>query len=480
MRAITYARLGDPSVLELVERPVPEPREGELRIRVIASGVNPTDWKSRSGTFGGALAEPTVPNHDGAGVVDKLGPGVAGFSVGDRVWVTLAGDGRPGGGTAQEYTVVPARRVFPLPDAADFDLGASVGIPGVTAHRALTVAEDGPARLHPGALSGRIVLVAGGAGAVGNAAIQLARWAGATVIATVSGEAKAKLAAAAGAELVVSYTDTDAAEQIRRVAPDGVDLIVEVAAGANAELDQTVLRPRGTISIYANDGGAPFNLDVRRNMGLNARYQFVLLYTVGWELITAAAADINQAIEDGAFRVGEHVGLPLHRFNLDDAPAAHAAVESGAVGKVLITVGTDEPPGCAAVSKWSLGSRNRDEPSRPRDAREVSCTVSRSRRSRPFGNTPTTTPGTHTPGGLMDDPQIHGTIEQLVAEEHELWERESAGNASEADRERLQELKVSLDQCWDLLRQRRALREAGRDPDAADVRRPEVVESYEQ
>jgi NADPH:quinone reductase len=338
MRAITYARLGDPSVLELVERPIPEPEGGELRIRVIASGVNPTDWKSRSGSFGGALAEPTVPNHDGAGVVDKVGAGVAGFGVGDRVWVVLAGDGRPAGGTAQEYTVVPAGRAFPLPEAADFELGAGVGIPAVTAHRALTVAEDGPARLHPGALSGRVVLVAGGAGAVGNAAIQLARWAGATVIATVSGDAKATLATAAGAHHVFNYKEPDAAARIRDVAASGIDVIVEVAAGANGELDLAVLRPRGTISIYANDGGAPFNLDVRRNMGLNARYQFVLLYTVGWDRITAAAEDINQAIEAGAFRVGEHAGLPLHRFGLEDASAAHAAVESGAVGKVLITV----------------------------------------------------------------------------------------------------------------------------------------------
>jgi NADPH2:quinone reductase len=111
-----------------------------------------------------------------------------------------------------------------------------------------------------------------------------------------------------------------------------------VAAAANAELDLAVLRPRGTISIYANDGGAPFNLDVRRNMGLNARYQFVLLYTVGWDRIAAAAADINQAIQDGALGVGEQAGLPLHRYRLEDAAAAHAAVESGAVGKVLITV----------------------------------------------------------------------------------------------------------------------------------------------
>jgi NADPH:quinone reductase len=340
MRAITYTRPGDPSVLELVDKPIPEPDDGEVRIRVLVSGVNPTDWKSRSGAFGGTLTEATVPNHDGAGVVDAVGAGVTGFRAGDRVWVTHAGDGRPAGGTAQEFTVVPAERVFALPAVADVELGASIGIPAVTAHRALTVGEDGPARLQPGALGGKTVLIAGGAGAVGNAAVQLARWAGAAVIATVSGDAKARLAAAAGAHHVVNYREANAAEAIRGVAPDGVDLVVEVAAGTNAELDLAVLRPRGTISIYANDGGAPLNLDVRRNMGLNARYQFVLLYTVGWDRIMAAAADINQAIEDGALRVGEQAGLPLHRYRLEDAAAAHAAVESGAVGKVLIMVGT--------------------------------------------------------------------------------------------------------------------------------------------
>jgi NADPH2:quinone reductase len=341
MRAITYTRPGDSSVLELVERPIPEPGEGEVRMRVVVSGVNPTDWKSRSGTYGGAPTDPTVPNHDGAGVVDKLGVGVTAFGVGDRIWVTLAGDGRPGSGTAQEYTVVPVERAFPLPDAADFELGASIGIPAATAHRALTVAENGPARLQPGALRERVVLVAGGAGAVGNAAIQLARSAGATVLATVSSDAKATLAASAGAHHVFDYRDRGAANRIRDVAPNGVDVIVEVAAGANAELDQAVLRPRGTISIYANDGGAPFNPDVRRNMGLNARYQFVLLYTVGWELIAAAASDINNAIDAGAFRVGEQAGVPLHRFGLEETAAAHAAVESGAVGKVLVSVGSE-------------------------------------------------------------------------------------------------------------------------------------------
>jgi NADPH2:quinone reductase len=338
MKAVIYENTGDASVLRVVERPLEEPAEGEVRIRVVVSGVNPTDWKSRSGAFGRSADEPTVPNHDGAGIVDAVGSAVAGIQAGDRVWMTLAADGRPASGTAQEYTVVPAQRVFPLPDRADFELGASIGIPGATAHRALTVSEDGPARLEPGALSDRTVLIAGGAGAVGNAAIQLARWAGATVITTVSSKEKAQLAGRAGAHHVVNYRDTDAADQIRAVAPAGVDIVVEVAAGSNAELDASVLKPGGTIAIYANDGGVPFAPDVRTNMGLNTRYQFVLLYTVGWDRIANAATDVNQAIDDGAFQVGDQTGLPLHRFDLDDTAAAHDAVESATVGKVLISV----------------------------------------------------------------------------------------------------------------------------------------------
>jgi NADPH:quinone reductase len=128
MRAVVYAQSGDVSVLQVVQRQVEEPADGEVRIRVAVSGVNPTDWKTRSGAFGRSPAEPTVPNHDGAGIVDAVGSGVAGVEAGDRVWMTLAGDGRPASGTAQEYTVVPAERVFPLPDGADFELGASIGI----------------------------------------------------------------------------------------------------------------------------------------------------------------------------------------------------------------------------------------------------------------------------------------------------------------------------------------------------------------
>jgi len=342
VRVAVYRRHGDPSVIEFGDRPIPEPGPGEVRLRVLVSGVNPTDWKSRSGEYGGAVEGETVPNHDGAGLVDQIGAGVERFRVGDRVWVTLAGYGRPASGTAQEYTVVPAERVFRLPAGADFDLGAAIGIPALTAHRALTVAEDGPTRLRPNVLEGSTVLVAGGAGAVGNATIQLVGWAGGTVITTVSGEAKARLATAAGAHHIINYTNADAAEQIRRVAPEGVDLIVEVAAGTNAGLDLAVLRPRGTISIYANNGAAPLNMDIRRNMGLNARYQFVLLYTLGWDRIAAAAEDINTAIENGGLGVGEQHGVPLHHFTHDHTADAHRAVESEVTGKVLIRVGDGE------------------------------------------------------------------------------------------------------------------------------------------
>ena len=272
-------------------------------------------------------------------MIDAVGEGVSDLAVGDRVWIYLAGHQRPTG-TAQEYTNLPAERVVRLPDGISFDIGASLGVPAMTAHRALTVAEDGPRRLQPGALEDKVVLVAGGAGAVGHAAIQLARWAGATVVTTVSGPAKAELANAAGAHHVINYRDQDAAAAIAEIVPDGVDLIVEVAIAANAALDVQVAKSRTAVAIYANDGGNEFRLDTRANMIKNMRYQFVLLYSVGDLALREAVADVTQALNDGALPVGEDAGLPLHRFALSDTAAAHQAVENGAVGKVLIDVAT--------------------------------------------------------------------------------------------------------------------------------------------
>jgi NADPH2:quinone reductase len=339
MRSIVYSQPGDSSVLSLVDRDVQEPGPGEVRVRVVVSGVNPTDWKARAGgTYGDGLPFPEItPNQDGAGVVDAVGPGVDELAVGDRVWLYMAAASRPTG-TAQESTVVPASRAVRLPDGVSFDVGASLGVPAMTAHRALTTHEQGPARLAPGALEGKTVLVAGGAGAVGHAAIQLARWAGATVVSTISSDDKAALASAAGAHHTVNYRSDDAAGQIRAIAPDGVDIVVEVSIPQNATLVADVLANHGVVSIYAINGGDEAPLPIRPNMSINARYQFLLLYTIGDEALSAAAEDITAALQDGVLPVGDDAGLPLTRFALEDTAAAHDAVEQDTVGKVLIDV----------------------------------------------------------------------------------------------------------------------------------------------
>ncbi|MFF2079029.1 NADPH:quinone reductase [Kitasatospora sp. NPDC058162] len=280
MKAIVYRDNGGPDVLRLVDRDLPVPGPGEVRVRVAVSGVNPTDWQARSGSAHAKQFAEVTPHLDGAGVIDAVGEGVDRSRVGQRVWLFMAAAGRPTG-TAAEFTVVPAERAVPLPDEAGFDVGAALGVPALAAHRALTVAEDGPRRLRPGALDGAVVLAAGGAGAVGHAVIQLARWAGATVISTVSGAEKARQATAAGAHHVVSYRQGDPAAEIRSFAPDGVDIVAEVAIGANLALNLAVLRTRGTIATSANDGGKPVELDVRHNMVLNTRLQFLVLYTAG-------------------------------------------------------------------------------------------------------------------------------------------------------------------------------------------------------
>jgi NADPH2:quinone reductase len=333
VRAVIYETAGDPDVLRVVERPVPEPGPGEVRVAVRVSGVNPTDWKSRRRDPG---FDEQVPNQDGAGVIDAVGPGVDPARTGQRVWIWEAAWQRPGG-TAAEYVVLPARQAVALPDDAPFDLGASLGIPALTAHRCLTVAEAGPRRLAPGALSGRTVLVAGGAGAVGNAAIQLAVWSGAQVVTTVSSPEKAELARAAGAHHVVNYRTEAAAEAIRSVVPGGVDIVVEVAPATNAALDGAVLAAGGVVAMYASESAEPV-LPLRQVFALNARWQGVLVYTVPDQAKEYAVADVAAAVADRALRVGVEAGLPLHHFPLERTADAHAAVENNAVGKVLITV----------------------------------------------------------------------------------------------------------------------------------------------
>jgi NADPH2:quinone reductase len=324
MRAALYDRHGPArEVLRVEDLERPEPGPGEVRVRVEVSGINPTDWKSRSGATPRPIDGFQVPHLDGAGVIDAVGDRVDPGRTGQRAWVWMASAGRRWG-TAAEWTVVPERQAVPLPGNASAELGASLGVPAMTAHRCLFA---------DGAVDGKTVLVAGGAGAVGHFAIELAKRAGARVIATVSGPHKAELAAKAGADLVVNYREPGAADQISAFAGQGgVDHVVEVALGANLQLDLAVLRrPGGLIVTYAAEPADPV-LPVRACMTANVMLRFVLLYGVPAEALGQAAQDISAAVADGAL-----TELPVTRFPLDEIAAAHDTVEGGAVvGKVLV------------------------------------------------------------------------------------------------------------------------------------------------
>lgn len=322
MKAALYRAYGsaaDTLRIEDVDRPEPGP--GQVRVRMQLSGVNPTDWKSRSGATPRPIDGFQVPHHDGSGVIDAVGSGVSQDRVGERVWTWMAAAGSPWG-TAAQWSILPERQAVPLPDGASAELGASLGVPAMTAHRALFA--DGP-------VDGKSVLVAGGAGAVGHYAIELAKFSGARVATTVSGPAKAELAAKAGADLVVNYRDADAADQLRAFAPQ-MDRIVELALGANLELDLAVSGPRTHIVDYAAEATDPV-LPVRRFMNANVTLRFILLYGVPAEAADQAVADVSRALQAGAL-----TELPVTRFGLDQVAAAQDAVEAGAVGKVLVEI----------------------------------------------------------------------------------------------------------------------------------------------
>jgi NADPH2:quinone reductase len=324
MRAAVYGRPGAGDELRVETLPRPEPAAGEVRVRVALSGVNPTDYKTRTGVTPQPIDGFQIAGHDGAGTIDAVGAGVDAARVGQRVWVHLAAFGRRWG-TGAEWTVVPAERAVDLPDGAPDALGASLGVPALTAHRCLFA--NGP-------LDGRTVLVAGGAGAVGHAAVQLARWAGARVIATAGGADGAERALAAGAHVAVSRRDGDTAERIRAAAPNGVDHVVEVALRANLALDLAVAAPGATVAVYAADAQGDVAVPVRTLMARGLTLQFVLLYTMPEVARSAAVAAVSAALGDGAL-----TPRPVVTYALEQAGEAQRIVAAGHPAKALIALG---------------------------------------------------------------------------------------------------------------------------------------------
>ncbi len=316
MQAVWYTRTGPArEVLQFGQRPLAEPAPGEVRVRLEASGVNPADTYRRAGTSYANEWPLIIPNSDGAGLVEALGEGAPAALLGQRVWLYNAQRGRPFG-TAAEFTCVPVENVIELPEGIGTETGACLGIPAMTAHRCLFA--DGP-------VTGLRVLVSGGGGAVGNYAVQLARWGGAAWVgATASGGWKAEDSQAAGAEAVYDYRAPDCAARIL-AATGGVDRIVEVDVAGNLALWSEVVALNGSVIGYASRGGPSPAIPVsavlmRKNVNLR-----------GVVLNSAPAAARRQAMED--INAWLQAGPRLHRiaatFPLAETAAAHEAVESG-------------------------------------------------------------------------------------------------------------------------------------------------------
>ena len=323
MKAVWYEQNGGAEILQYGDMPDPEPGPSEVRVRVATSGVNPSDWKRRQGLTAQIGFPRVIPNQDGAGVIDAVGDGVDSSRIGERVWLFEAQFGRAFG-TGAEYTVQPAGHAVRLPDNTDFATAAGLGVPAMTAHRC--VFSDGP-------VTGKTVLVTGGAGAVGHYAVQLAKLGGAAIISTVSSDEKAQIAREAGADHTVNYREEDTAERILELTGgDGVNLVVEVDMAANFPVSQQVLKRSGVLAVYS--AGSPQDPAVPLNFkSTNITVRMVLVYDMPEFAKAAAVADITSWLEQGKLTsfAGPH-------FSLEQLKDAHLAVEHGAIGKVVVDV----------------------------------------------------------------------------------------------------------------------------------------------
>ena len=320
MLAARYPTAGPRAgVLEIAEIDQPSPGPGEVLVRVAVSGVNPTDTKSRDRLDGSSPWPDVTPNQDGAGTIEAVGTGVPTSRVGQRVWVYHAQWQRQRG-TAAQVIALPAQQAVALPDGVSLDLGACLGIPYITAHHA--VLGDGP-------VDGLQVLVHGGAGSVGHAAIELAVHAGARVATTVSSAEKAQIARDAGAELVVDYRAEDVAARVGAWAPDGVARIVDVDLVHNLAVDAQLIASHGTIVGFVETPGA--ELPAGALMARNARVRMMLVYTLTAAELATATAGITAALGAGAIRP-----MQLHRFPLERIADAHDLVAAGVTGRVLV------------------------------------------------------------------------------------------------------------------------------------------------
>jgi len=325
MRAAWYSKFGPAEEVLLVgEMDDPEPGAGEVRVRIAVSGINPVDVKRRHGGRGEMPAAQVVPHFDGAGTIDKTGPGVPVGRAGERVWIFEANWQRTMG-TAAQYACVPTERAVRLPDGAGFDDGACLGIPALTAHAC--VFADGP-------VDGQTVLVTGGTGSVGAYAVQFAALSGARVIATVGSDEKKDVADAMGARHVINYKTEDVASRVMDITGGvGVGRIVEVEFGGNLETSLQIVKTNAVIAAYASDAALEPSVPFYRLAYANLTVRHILVFLVPDKLKQQGVDDIGRWLSEGKLQ-----SRIAGRFGLDDIVAAHEAVAKGGNGKVLIEI----------------------------------------------------------------------------------------------------------------------------------------------
>ncbi len=326
MRAVWYERNGEAAdVLTVGELPTPEPLPGEVRVRLVTSGINPVDIKRRRGARGQTVESRVVPHFDGAGVIDAVGQGVAPARIGERVWVYEAQWQRLMG-TAAEFVCLPESRAVRLPEGTGYAEAACLGIPAMTAHRA--VFADGP-------VASQTILVTGGAGAVGAYAIQFAKLGGARVLTTVSNDQKAEIAADAGADYVFNYKAENVPQRIDEITRgEGVDRIVEVEFGGNLEQSLKTLRTNGVIAAYASDAILEPKVPFYGLAYKSATVRFILVFIMPDEAKRQATLDITRWLQSGDLR-----HYVARRFPLESVVAAHEAMERGVVGNAVLELG---------------------------------------------------------------------------------------------------------------------------------------------
>jgi NADPH2:quinone reductase len=324
MKAVWYDRQGPArEVFNYGEMPTPNAGQGEVRIKLEASGVNPSDTYRRGGSADPMEYPRVIANSDGAGVVDQVGPGAKRFKEGDRVWLYNGQRNGRAFGTAAEYIALDENLVTPLPANVSFAEGATLGVPGMTAWVCL---------FHAGPVKDQTVLVTGGAGAVGHYGVQLAKWGGARVITTVSSPQKAEIARAAGADLVIDYKKDDVVKRIREFAPQGVDRIVEVDFGGNIETTEKILARFSTVAIYATKGNPKPQVTVRVLTSKNVTVYGMQLPLTPMPLQRKAQAGMAEWLA-----AGRRIHLVAAQFPLKETVEAHLAVEAGTkLGTVIV------------------------------------------------------------------------------------------------------------------------------------------------